>query len=82
MKELDFDFHWAGPLAFLYRYERLLEIDVGSSAEDAQEIRETARRLIEISAHQSQFLDYQPHVVAAAALLLAIKSKGSRVAAN
>ena len=69
---LDFNVYHIYPEMFIERFERLFELDKGSSNDESKEIRKSARKIAIYTIQDHHFLRYKPSRIGAACLLLAI----------
>jgi hypothetical protein len=75
----DFDLYYVGPIHFLERYQRLLEIDQESMNSDFKQIGFTARQFCKYMTRVASFNDILPSQQAAAALILALNINLSQI---
>lgn len=76
---LDFDLQSDGPLPFLERYQRVLNIDLERQNQLYFKIGYSARKLLRHMMHKATFLSYRPSQIAATAILVAIDlNKGEK----
>ena len=68
----EFDFHYASPVTFLERYQRLFSVDQEDEDEGTKQIGYTARQFLKYMQRNHEFLEFTPSQQAAAALTLAI----------
>lgn len=84
IRALDFDLQNDGPLPFLERYQRVLNIDQESANPLYFKVGYSARKLLRHMMHKATFLSYRPSQIASTAILVAIdlnkteKSPGSQ----
>ena len=71
LRELAFDIRFIPPLAFLERLERLFEVDKDDPF--SKLIGDVARQLCRLMIISSNFLQFKPSQIAAAALLVSLK---------
>lgn len=72
IRALDFDLQFDGPLPFLERYQRVLNIDLESENQLFFKIGYSARKLLRHMMHKATFLSYRPSQIASTAILVAI----------
>ena len=60
IRALDFDLQFDGPLPFLERYQRVLNIDLESENQLFFKIGYSARKLLRHMMHKATFLSYRP----------------------
>ena len=77
---LEFGVHYTGPMPFLERYQRLLNLDEESKVHDIKQIGFTARQFCKYMQRYGQFLTWKPSKIAGAALVLAINLNISSIA--
>ena len=88
IKSLDFDLHFAGPLLFLERFQRVFDLDCGS--ETAVDSKNSAAFMVSVLAHSlirmvirtPAYLTLKPSQVAAGAFTLALNLCVSRQASE
>lgn len=76
---LGFELKFAGPLAFLERYLRLLSLDQPGEKPASTQIGTVSRKFCKYMQRHFEFLEYKPAQQAAAALVLAIDISYSSV---
>ena len=69
---LQFALHFAGPIPFLERYQRIFGLDEEANNPDLKQVGFTARQFCKYAQRYGQFLDFKPSQLAAAAILLSI----------
>ena len=79
LNALQFSLHFAGPMPFLERYQRLLGIDGEKGSHDYKQVGFTARQFCKYMQRFAQFLEYKPSQIAAAAIVLAVRLNVSPV---
>ena len=79
LNALQFSLHFAGPMPFLERYQRLLGIDGEKGDHDLKQVGFTARQFCKYMQRFAQFLEYKPSQIAAAAIVLAMRLNVSPV---
>ena len=72
IRALDFDLQNDGPLPFLERYQRVLQIDNERENKHFYKIGYSARKLLRHMMHKATFLSYRPSQIASTAILVAI----------
>ena len=72
IRALDFNLQHDGPLPFLERYQRVLNIDQENQNQLHYKIGYSARKLLRHMMHKATFLDYRPSQIASTAILVAI----------
>ena len=72
IRALDFNLQNDGPLPFLERYQRVLNIDNERENQYFYKIGYSARKLLRHMMHKSTFLSYRPSQIASTAILVAI----------
>ena len=78
---IEFSVHFAGPIPFIERYQRLMGIDQETDEHDFKQIGFTARQFCKYMQRYGQFLAWKPSQIAAAALMLSINLNLSPVGA-
>lgn len=60
VRAFDFDFNYAGPLAFLERYQRLLSVDQPTKDKGQKQIHIISRQMCKYMQRHSEFLEFTP----------------------
>lgn len=81
IKELDFDLRYVTPVPFLERFFRMYGLEDRNSATSTH-IRNLSHEYCRFMLRDSQFLDYKPSQLAAAALVFAINISLSSIASK
>jgi len=72
LRELEFSMHRAGPIPFLERFQRLLDLDQEKTDKAAKQVGFCARQFLKFTTMKSEYLDMRPSLIAAASLNLSI----------
>ena len=76
---LEFSIHYAGPIPFIERFQRILEADKESEDVDLKQVGFTARQFCKYMQRYGQFLEWKPSQVAAAAIILSLNLNNSHI---
>ena len=69
---LQFSIHYTGPIPFIDRFQRILNLDQEKADHDFKQVGFTARQFCKYMQRYGEFLDWKPSHLAAAATILAI----------
>lgn len=77
---LEFSLHYAGPMPFLERFQRIFCLDQENVDHDFKQVGFTARQFCKYMQRYGQFLDWKPSQIAAAAFMLSLNLNRSVIA--
>ena len=77
IKELKFEMHYAGPIPYLNRFQRLFNIDQEKANQGAKQVGFAARQFCRFMMRKPEFLQFKASQQAAAAFLLALNLANS-----